>query len=143
MRQEKPDESVTTAGNPGPEEDEQPQQEDLLLLMRLAPGERFFKFYFLSEPGTDQQQGVEHRIITKEHTDGSLEMVSYNVWFADGHAEKRDVIRVPSLSKELLGQIIERVRTQSEVPPEAFREIDLSSCATIEEQLRLLARLSL
>ncbi len=114
---------------------------EALPLMRLAEGERFFKFYILSEPGSTPQQRIEHRILTKEHADGTLEMVSYNAWIANGHSEKHDVIRVPSLSKELLEQIVQRVRTESQVAPESFREIDLSRCETIDDQLRLLARL--
>ncbi len=111
--------------------------------MRLAPGERFYKFYILTERAPGAAGRVEHRIISKEHLDGSLEMVSYNAWFIDGQSEKRDVIRVPSLSKALLDQVVERVRTQSDVPPESFREIDLSGCKTVEDQLRVLAKLGL
>ncbi len=125
-----------------PAQEEQPAREDLWL-MRLAPGERFYKFYILTERRATPQQRVEHRILTKEHTDGSLEMVSYNAWFADGHSEKRDVIRVPSLSKALLDQIVERVRTQSAVPAEGFREIDLSRCETVADQLSALAGLGI
>nr|HPL30299.1 hypothetical protein [Anaerolineae bacterium] len=77
------------------------------------------------------------------HADGTLEMVSYNAWIAGGHSEKHDVIRVPSLSKALLDKIVARVRTEGRVPPESFREIDLSHCETVEEQIRLLARLGL
>ena len=116
------------------------QREDLVL-MSLAPGERFYKFYILTEPANSARGQVEHRIITKEHADGSLEMVSYNAWVADGHSEKRDVIRVPSLPKALLERIVRRVREQSDLPPEAIREIDLSRCETVEDQLRVLARL--
>jgi hypothetical protein len=112
-------------------------------LMRLGPGERFFKFYILSEPGARPEQRLEHRIITKEHADGSLEMVSYNAWVANGHSEKHDVIRVPSLSKELLDKIVQRLRAEAQVPPEAFREVDLSGCDTVEEQLHLLAKLGI
>jgi hypothetical protein len=118
---------------------EQPSQEDLI--MRLAPGERFYKFYILAEPTGRPDQRVEHRILSKEHADGSLEMVSYNAWLADGHSEKRDVIRVPSLSKDLFDEIVERVRAQSDVPPESFQEVDLSRCESVEEQVRLLAGL--
>jgi len=113
-----------------------------MVLMHLGPGERFYKFYILSEPRQDSVR-VEHRIITKEHADGSLEMVSYNAWLTDGQSEKRDVIRVPSLSKALFEQIVERVRTQSAVPDEAFREIDLSRCQSVKDQLDVLARLGL
>jgi hypothetical protein len=37
---------------------------------------------------------------------------------------------------------VERVRAQSDVPPESFREVDLSQCESVEEQVRLLAALS-
>jgi hypothetical protein len=109
--------------------------------MHLEPGERFFKFYILTDSAARAGQRVEHRIVSKEHADGSLEMVSYNAWIADGHSEKSGVIRVPSLSKALFEQLVERVRTKSGLPPDSFREIDLSKCDTVESQLRLLARL--
>ena len=124
---------------PRPDTDRQPGSGDRVL-MRLGPGERFFKFYrILSPAGTNDEPAVEHRIITKEHADGTLEMVSYNAWLTNGHYEKSDVIRVPSLSKALLEQIVQRVRAQSDLPSDAFHEIDLSRCATIEEQLHVLA----
>lgn len=126
---------------PGPRPEEESTAE-ALPLMRLAPGERFFKFYIVSERGTAPGARVEHRIITKEHVDGSLEMVTYNAWVADGQSEKRDVIRVPSLSKPLLERIVQRVRG-SAVPPDSFREIDLSRCETVDEQLRILAHLGI
>ncbi len=113
-----------------------------VLLMRLGPGERFYKFYILSEPAAHPGHRVEHRIVTKEHADGSLEMVSYNAWIADGESEKTDVIRVPSLSKAQFDQLVARVRAKSDVPPEAIREIDLSRCESVEEQLRVLSRLT-
>ncbi len=116
---------------------------EVQLLMHLGPGERFFKFYILTEPTTSPHQRIEHRILTKEHADGSLEMISYNAWIANGHSEKRDVIRVPSLSKDLLDRIVQRLRKEGEVPPESFREIDLSKYSTVEEQLRELAKLGL
>jgi len=112
------------------------------LLMRLDPGERFYKFYILTDSAGKPGQRVEHRIISKEHADGSLEMVTYNAWIAAGHSEKRDVIRVPSLSKETFDSLVARVRAQSNVPPEAVREVDLSRCETVAEQLRVLASLS-
>mgnify|MGYP005838602561 CR=1 FL=1 len=114
-----------------------------LPLVRLAPGERFYKFYIFSEPEHNGGEAVQHRIITKEHTDGSLEMVSYNAWFTDGHSEKTDVIRVPSISKDLLDQIVQRVRAQTNVQDQGFREIDFSRCETVEDQVRLLATLDL
>ena len=133
-----------TATGDGPEADrEENLSQETIPLMRLAPGERFYKFYILTEPTGRPNQRVEHRIISKEHTDGSLEMVSYNAWFADEHSEKRDVIRVPSLSKALFDQVVARVRDRSEVSPDSFREIDLSRCDTVEDQLRVLAKLNL
>jgi len=114
-----------------------------LPLMHLGPGERFFKFYILTEPGASPRQRIEHRILTKEHADGSLEMISYNAWVANGHSEKRDVIRVPSLSKEMFDRIVQRLRREGEVPPESFREIDLSRYETVEDQVRELAKVGL
>ncbi len=138
MVQEKESRSALSEESAGSQPEKRPAED--LPLMRLAPGERFFKFYILTEPGKGPQQRLEHRILTKEHGDGTLEMVTYNAWVSNGHSEKHDVIRVPSLSKELLDKIVQRVRTEGQVPPESFREIDLSRCDTVEDQLRLLAK---
>lgn len=132
---------AVSAESSRPGRGEEPSAERLL--MRLAPGERFYKFYILTEPGAQPSRRVEHRIISKEHADGSLEMVSYNAWLTDGHAEKRDVIRVPALSKASFDQLVARVRDRSDLPPDSVREIDLSRCDTVEDQLRLLGRLAL
>lgn len=141
MVREKESQRAEGASLGGPPSEE--ERGEVLPLMRLGPGERFFKFYILTEPTTAPHQRIEHRILTKEHADGSLEMISYNAWIANGHSEKRDVIRVPSLSKDLLDRIVQRLRREGEVPPESFREIDLSKYATVGEQLRELAKLGL
>ncbi len=138
MVREEQSQGVARSGAPEQERNAAAPQDELL--MRLAPGERFYKFFILTEPAAQPGQRVEHRIIAKEHADGSLEMVSYNAWLAGRHSEKRDVIRVPSLSKELFEELVARVRAQSDLPPEAFQEIDLSQCATVEDQLRMLAQ---
>ncbi len=136
------EERAAAAQSPEPQPSEEPAREDLLL-MRLAPGERFFKFYILSQASKTPGARVEHRIITKEHADGTLEMVSYNAWYVDGHSEKRDVIRVPSLTREVLDRLVERVAASNQGPGASFREIDLSQCATVTDQLAQLAKLGL
>ncbi|MGQ9684076.1 MAG: hypothetical protein ACUVX9_16210 [Anaerolineae bacterium] len=112
-------------------------------LMHLEPGERFWKFLILTQPGDRPGQRVEHRILSKEHADGTLEMVTYNAWHAGAHTEKRDILRVPSLSKQLYEQIVARIRSESKLPPDAVREVDLSAYDSIEDQVRALASLQL
>jgi len=139
---EKQGRDVAAKDGGAPDRNEHPSAEGVPL-MRLAPGERFYKFYILTEATGRPDQRVEHRIISKEHADGSLEMVSYNAWFAGKHSEKRDVIRVASLPKALFDQVVARVRAQSEASADSFREIDLSNCETVEDQLRVLANIDL
>lgn len=110
-------------------------------LMHLEPGERFWKFLILTQPSDRTGQRVEHRILSKEHADGTLEMVTYNAWHAGAHTEKRDILRVPSLSKGLYEQIVARIRAESKLPAEAVREIDLSVYGSVEDQVRALASL--
>ena len=136
------EEQAAAAQSSEPQPTEQPAREDLVL-MRLAPSERFFKFYILSQPGNTPETRVEHRILTKEHADGTLEMVSYNAWRIDGRSEKHDVIRVPSLTKELLDRLVDRVRESSQGPQATFQEIDLSQCASVADQVAKLAKLGL
>ena len=47
-------------------------------LIRLVPGERLWKLYFLRS-GRGEHRGIEHRIFTKEQVDGAVTLVSFSV----------------------------------------------------------------
>jgi hypothetical protein len=79
-------------------------------LMRIGKGERLYKFYYF-RPMAGRRENFEYRILTKEKTDGMLEMVSYNFKIVSGVPQKA---------------------------PHEFEELDLSGFTTIDEQLEFL-----
>jgi hypothetical protein len=62
-------------------------------LMRIRKGERLYKFYYF-RPMAGRREHFEYRILTKEKTDGMLEMVSYNFKIENNVPQKSSITRV-------------------------------------------------
>ena len=113
----------------------QPKHDNYLL--RIGKGERLYKFYYF-RPTAGRREHFEYRILTKEKTDGMLEMTSYNFKIVSGEPQKSSVTRVPEISKDQLENIIQNVVRKTNTSPDEFEELDLSMCSTIDEQLEFL-----
>ncbi len=105
--------------------------------MRIGKGERLYKFYYF-RPKAGRRENFEYRILTKEKTDGMLEMVSYNFKIVSGVPQKSSIARVPEISKEQLEGIVPNVVRKTNTAPDEFEELDLSGFRTIDEQLEFL-----
>ena len=108
-------------------------------LIRIRQGERLYKFYYF-RPIAGRHYHFEYRILTKEKTDGMLEMVSYNFKIENNVPQKSSVTRVPKISKEQLEDIVRNVRIKTNTGPDEFEELDLSGFSTIDEQIEFLKR---
>jgi len=106
-------------------------------LMRIGQGERLFKFYYF-RPIAGHRDHFEYRILTKEKTNGMLEMVSYNFKIISSVPQKSSITRVPEVSKDQLDVIVQNVVRKTNTSPDEFEELDLSRFATIDEQLEFL-----
>lgn len=106
-------------------------------LLWISKGERLYKFYYF-RPTAGRSEHFEYRILTKEKANGMLEMVSYNFKIVSGVPQKSSVTRVPEISKDQLGDIIENVVRKTNTGPDEFEELDLSMFSTIDEQLEFL-----
>ena len=106
-------------------------------LMRIGKGERLYKFYYF-RPMAGRRENFEYRILTKEKTDGMLEMVSYNFKIVSGVPQKSSISRVPEISKEQLEDIVPNVVRKTNTAPDEFEELDLSGFTTIDKQLEFL-----
>ena len=113
----------------------QPKHDNYLL--RISKGELLYKFYYF-RPMAGRREHFEYRILTKEKTNGMLEMVSYNFKIVSGVPQKSSVTRVPEISKEQLEDIVRNVRIKTNTGPDEFEELDLSMFSTIDEQLEFL-----
>jgi hypothetical protein len=113
----------------------QPEHDNYLL--RIRKGERLYKFYYF-RPIAGRREHFEYRILTKEKTNGMFEMVSYNFKIVSGVPQKSSVTRVPEISKDQLGDIIENVVRKTNTGPDEFEELDLSMFSTIDQQLEFL-----
>lgn len=114
-----------------------PQQKQDPYLMRVKRGERLYKFYYF-RPLAGRDMHFEYRILTKEKTDGLLEMVSYNFKIVDGIPTKSAVTRVPEIAKEQLDSIVQNVKRKTNTSSGEFEELDLSRFSNIDEQLEFL-----
>ena len=106
-------------------------------LLRIRKGERLYKFYYF-RPIAGRREHFEYRILTKEKTNGILEMVSYNFKIVSGVAQKSSITRAPEISKEQLEPIVQNVVRKTNTSPDEFEELDLSEFSTIDEQLEFL-----
>ena len=108
-------------------------------LLRIGQGERLYKFYYF-RPIAGLQYHFEYRILTKEKTDGTLEMASYNFKIENGVPQKTSITRVPEIAKEQMDSIVQNVMIKTHSSPAEFEELDLSGFSTIDEQLEFLKK---
>jgi len=106
-------------------------------LLRIKKGERLYKFYIF-RPIVGLAKHFEYRILTKEKTNGMLEMVSYNFKIVNNIPQKSSITRVPEVSKTQLEDIIQNVVRKTNTDPDEFEELDLSIFPTINKQLEFL-----
>lgn len=106
-------------------------------LIRIRRGERLYKFYYF-RPIAGRREHFEYRILAKEKTNGMLEMVSYNFKIIGGVPQKSSITRVPDISKEQLGDIVQNVMRKTNTSADEFEELDLSGFSTIDEQIEFL-----
>ena len=106
-------------------------------LLRIGKGERLYKFYYF-RPMAGRSEHFEYRILTKEKTNGMLEMVSYNFKIVSGEPQKSSITRVPEISKDQLEDIVQNVVRKTNTGSDEFEELDLSMFSTTDEQLEFL-----
>jgi len=106
-------------------------------LIRISKGERLYKFYYF-RPMAGRRENFEYRILTKEKTDGMLEIVSYNFKIVSGVPQKSSITRAPEVPKEQLDGIVQNMVRKTNTSPDEFEELDLSSFSTIDEQIEFL-----
>ena len=114
-----------------------PEQDHYLI--RIKQGERLYKFYYF-RPMAGRHENFEYRILTKEKSNGMLEMVSYNFKIENGVPQKSSITRVSEISKEQLEEIVQNVMRKTNTGPDEFEELDLSRFSTIDEQIEFLKR---
>jgi len=108
-------------------------------LMRINKGEKLYKLFFF-RPIAGRQNHFEYRIMTKEKTDGMLEMVSYNYKIVDGIPLKSSIMRAPEIPRDSLDEIVQGMVRKTNTSPEEFEELDLSEFETLEEQMEFLKK---
>ncbi|MBW2645885.1 MAG: hypothetical protein JRE23_06880 [Deltaproteobacteria bacterium] len=106
-------------------------------LIRIAKGERLYKFYYF-RPTAGRHMKFEYRILTKEKTNGMIEMVSYNFKVVNGVPQKSSITKAPELSKDQLEDIVHNMVKKTNTGPDEFEELNLSEFSTIDEQLEFL-----
>ena len=108
-------------------------------LMRINKGEKLYKLFFF-RPIAGRQNHFEYRIMTKEKTNGMLEMVSYNFKIVDDVPKKSSIMRAPEIPKDSLDEIIQNMKISTNTSEEEFEELDLSEFETLEKQIKFLEK---
>lgn len=108
-------------------------------LMRINKGEKLYKFFFF-RPIAGQDRHFEYRILTKEKTNGMIELVSYNFKIVNGIPQKSSIMKAPEVPKKQLEDIIQNMKEKTNTAPDEFEELDLSRFKTIDEQLKFLKK---
>lgn len=104
-------------------------------LLRLEPGERLWKLYFL-RPASSRDEVVEHRIFTKLQVDGRIGLVSYNYCAAPGsRPAKKGLAAARDIPEATLNQLIWNVVRQSQIGPDELEVVDLTRFDTFEAQI--------
>ncbi len=106
-------------------------------LIKIDKGERLYRFYYF-RPVAGRREHFEYRILTKEKTNGMLEMISYNFKVVNGVPQKSSITKVPEVSKDQLEDIVQNVIRKTNTSPDEFEELNLSEFSTIDEQLEFL-----
>ena len=108
-------------------------------LMRINEGERMYKIYIF-RPLAGREYNFEYRILTKEKTNGMLEMVSYNFKIVDGVPQKSSIMKSPEIPKDKMDEMVQNMMITTNTSQEEFEEIDLSDFKTLEEQIEFLQK---
>lgn len=108
-------------------------------LMRINKGERMYKIYIF-RPFAGRENNFEYRILTKEKTNGMLEMVSYNFKIIDGIPQKNSIMKSPEIPKDNMDEMIQNMMISTNTSQEEFEEINLSNFKTLEEQIDFLQK---
>jgi hypothetical protein len=102
--------------------------------------ERLWKVYIF-RPAAGRATHLDHRIYSKLKPNGHLALVTFAAHRPKGGPPVRSgVARVPELSREDLGRIIDSIRRQTNVAEDEYYEVDLSDLATLPEQLEYLSQ---
>lgn len=104
-------------------------------ILRLEPGERLWKLYFL-RPASGRDERVEHRIFTKLQADGRIGLVSYNFKMTPGNRPvKAGWATARDIPETTLNQLIWNVVRQSQIGPEELEVVDLSGFDSFAAQI--------
>ncbi len=109
--------------------------------VQLQPGERLWKVYVF-RPATGRATHLEHRIYSKLKPNDHLALVTFAAHRPNGGPSIRSgIARVPDLSREDLGRIIDSILRETRATEDEYDEVDLSHLATLPEQLEYLSQL--
>ncbi len=107
-------------------------------LLHIEPGERLYRIYLLKSPRRGEGYS-EHRILTKETRDGSLELVSFAFVIASGAETPTSyTARACDVPPKNLDHLIERILSDASIEPDDIHVIDLSHLTSLDKQLQFL-----
>lgn len=109
-------------------------------IMKFNENEKFYKIYQFT-PKRAEDSNFEYRVLTKELTNGKLELVSYNHKMFDGEGLKSGLVQATEIDKSKLPGIIDKLLDMTHTDKADMREIDLSNIESYAKQMEYLENL--
>ena len=106
-------------------------------MFKLDKDEKLYKFWFF-RPEAGKEIHFEYRIITKEKTNGLLDLVSYNFKIINGIPQKNSMTHAGNISKDKIDEIVKNVMLNTNTSVEEFEELNLTGFDNINEQINFL-----
>ncbi|MBI5879405.1 MAG: hypothetical protein HZB53_17290 [Chloroflexi bacterium] len=119
-----------------------PAPPGLLVRMRVGAIERIHKLFIIHRTRQSRERGVgtEFRVLTKENTDGTLELLGYTYRFDGTNEHQSDVLRSPSVPPDKLIDIIKHLVERTRTDITQLEVIDLTTLPTRLDQADRLAQ---
>lgn len=116
--------------------------EQLLIRMRVGAAERVHKLFIIHGSRESRERGVgrQFRVLTKENSDGTLELLGYTYSFDGAQEHQSDVLRSPKVPREKLIEIIRHLVEQTHTDIGQMEVIDLTTMPSRLDQADRLAQ---
>ena len=117
-------------------------REYLPVRLRVQHNERVHKVFILHALALDRQRGLgsDFRVLTKEKSDGNIELLGYAYSFDGTHERQSSVLRAPSVPAAQLITLIRRVVEQTGADIRQMEVMDLTTEPTRLDQADRLAQ---
>jgi hypothetical protein len=117
-----------------------PDSKQPISLMRIAKNERVHKVFIIHGRVTTKTFTRDYRILTKEKTDGTLELIAYQYESDEKSEWQSGFLRSPVVPPDQLLDLVRVVVSRTHTHVEQLEVLDLTVCRTRLDQADKLAQ---